>query len=790
MLSPVRRDPRSTALRVAFTGAVLFLLMLRTGAAPSLDLDPTWTEVLGWAHAHALKAGVDYVFTYGPLGFLYPLAGYAPGSAKVFLNAQIVLALGEALVVALALRHKPLWNGICCVAVFMLWLPWIAGDLQWYATFAFAFAVMTRLDDLSRSVRALVLTCVPALLAAIALMKFTSTVVFIFWLFAVVALYLLEKKRALAIPLVASAVVAYLLLWHCAGQPLSTWPAYMQASFEVASGYSGAMGQSDDSISMLGAIATFAICAALVAFLLLRDRANVAGRVGVVFLTGLLALVWRAGATRYGHWPIFFGFASLLPFCAICLRRTASAQVESAVAGFALLASLFFLAALHASPGFLVSEAKAALSSNIRALLHRKSFVIQRKDEWLAFEKSVDLPRIRAAVGEDTVDLLMTDQGLVLAMGLNYDPRPVFQSYSAYTPELARRNEAHFAGAKAPKFVILKMQPIDGRLPMQEDGLALSMLLRRYRPRLFEAGYLLLERSPGAASADQLMSAPASYEVGQLGRDIDVATADRRVVLYAEVRPTLSGRLRALTLREPALAIDVTMRNGNMKQFRLIRATARSGFLLSPLLTSAGDWLTLNSTNHDSEIVRFRIAALDSADRGAFDQEFRYAVVPMSEPIAMTDLGAFIAAPIHPFFSDPAHDQSRAFDELDENGETVLGMHAPAWIEFALAPGSFFATGIAGIRTASLTAPGCNGAAVDGVDVSLTVTEDGQSPRQVWEQQIDPLHNASDRGGKVFLTPQFSVAQHALARFRIDQRADNTCDWSYLGKLRFNRVGG
>ena len=205
----------------------------------------------------------------------------------------------------------------------------------------------------------------------------------------------------------------------------------------------------------------------------------------VLSFVGLLALVWRAGATRYGHWSIFFGFVSLLPFCAICLRRTASALADGAVVAFALLSTLFFLGAVHAGPGFLLSEAKAAMSSNTRALFHRKSFVIQRKEEWLAFEKSVVLPRIKAAVGEDPVDLLMTDQGIVLAMGLHYDPRPVFQSYSAYTPELARRNEAHFANANAPRFVILKMQPIDGRLPMQEDGLALTMLLRRYRPLIF-----------------------------------------------------------------------------------------------------------------------------------------------------------------------------------------------------------------------------------------------------------------------------------------------------------------
>lgn len=98
-------------------------------------------------------------------------------------------------------------------------------------------------------------------------------------------------------------------------------------------------------------------------------------------------------------------------------------------------------------------------------------------------------------MGDARVDVHGWQQGLALTAGLNFAPRPAFQSYGAFTDRLARRNEAHLLDpAHAPAAVLLKLQPIDGRLASSEDPLALTATLRAYQPVEREAGFLLMQR--------------------------------------------------------------------------------------------------------------------------------------------------------------------------------------------------------------------------------------------------------------------------------------------------------
>src|SRR5205085_1685863 len=83
------------------------------------------------------------------------------------------------------------------------------------------------------------------------------------------------------------------------------------------------------------------------------------------------------------------------------------------------------------------------------------------------------LPRTRAVVGDAPVDLFSYSQGVLLLNDLNYRPRPIFQSYSAYTSYLAAVNAHHYRGGAAPEFVLLNLQPIDHRPATAEDGPAL-----------------------------------------------------------------------------------------------------------------------------------------------------------------------------------------------------------------------------------------------------------------------------------------------------------------------------
>ncbi len=78
-------------------------------------------------------------------------------------------------------------------------------------------------------------------------------------------------------------------------------------------------------------------------------------------------------------------------------------------------------------------------------------------------------------------DLYPVDQAVIIANTTRWDPRPVFQSYAAYTPFLAELNAAHLAGPSRPQTLLFRVAAIDGRFPALDDGPSWLSILSSYR---------------------------------------------------------------------------------------------------------------------------------------------------------------------------------------------------------------------------------------------------------------------------------------------------------------------
>jgi len=68
--------------------------------------------------------------------------------------------------------------------------------------------------------------------------------------------------------------------------------------------------------------------------------------------------------------------------------------------------------------------------------------------------------------------------------------------------------------------------------------------------------------------------------------------------LWAEidVTPTLLGRLAGLVFRQPALTLVVRYADGSRRTYGFVPGMARSGFLLSPTVSSARELVALQAT--------------------------------------------------------------------------------------------------------------------------------------------------------------------------------------------------
>jgi hypothetical protein len=190
-----------------------------------------------------------------------------------------------------------------------------------------------------------------------------------------------------------------------------------------------------------------------------------------------------------------------------------------------------------------------------------------------------------------TVDIYTYEQVLVLASNNIWNPRPIFQSYSAYTPELALINARHLRTESAPEWIMLELTTLDGRLPSLDDGLSWPALLDNYAVTSFDGRFVVLHKKQVVQPQSKL---DVLYQERQtMGATLSLPEANGPVYAEIDIRPTLVGRLMALLYKPPELNLVLNLKNGEAKTYRIIANMAVTGFILSPLVRDTADFVAL-----------------------------------------------------------------------------------------------------------------------------------------------------------------------------------------------------
>jgi hypothetical protein len=570
-------------LLVAAT-AVIWFALIDVPQPPDGSLDGSWQAVMMESHAQHWQFGKEVIFTFGPWGFL--AAHFVPPgflATKWIWEICSKLALAVAFV-ALSRRLAGPRRGL-----FLVCLPVFATLFTDTAFILFiALAVQEWLfePETSPAIAAAAL----AALAFLAQVKFTYCLVAATGVGAAAWSLVWRGHWRRALGSAAGFAAAFLILWLAADQNPVRIAAFFSYSWEVAKGYSGAMGlQEADPVFLCGV----GVMLLNVLFLaqVWRTRTDRAFRWPIaLFLGATWTLAWKHGFTRAdGHVFGFFGFSLLmalaLPGRPPLFRRGDWFYVNAACC----LAGMWFADAglLRWAPRLLWFRATGVAQDISRPLDFSRTFATAALD----IRNAASMPRLRAAVGRGTVDLIDFEQGLLLLNGLNYDPRPIFQGYSAYTPRLLSKNLGFYQSERAPEFVLVRLGAIDGRISVEDDSLVLAEIPRRYDLASLSSDGLLFRRK-GTPPATRFFSREPVFESEvALGSELQLPAPDGHAVLMqADFPLSRVGRLRSLLYKPPELTLATTDYDGRETRYRLIPGIAAEGFLLQPLLQTTEDY--------------------------------------------------------------------------------------------------------------------------------------------------------------------------------------------------------
>jgi len=594
---------------------------------PSRGIDPSYAFAMNQAVARHLSFGREIVFTYGPYASIGTRM-YDPVTDRRMMLGSLLL-------------------GVCYVTGLMF----VARGRRRYllAILLFFFATFASVELLLLSYPFLLVLCVfkqaghddadlnwRQLAAAVVMwfalgllpvVKGTFLVPFAASIGLPFVFLLYRKRYRYAFLSVLIPIAASLTFWLIAEQSLRNIPSFIGGNLALTSGYTEAMSTSwsvlpaivgDGLVTLFLAIsvltlisvsrsAHFAASAKWTLSLLYALFLLVAFKHGFVttsnlstafaalatfiLIIGLLHLdrvvVWSLGAAivltagtsiirdpvlgqqvhqRFGVGAAWTGGAGRTDILAFCLRRAMEAYSRSTYKRTWSTYTGAWKGAVSRMVNDDLETRFAAAKSNIKS--------------------SYPLP-----VLEGSADIYQYDQSVLLASDNAWNPRPVLQGYTAYTPALARLDEQHLRGRNAPDWVFFDLQTIDGRLPSLDDGLSWPALLDNYTFVSNSGQFVVMRKNHALRPSSHYDNvATGKYKTGAT---IVLPNTEGLIFAQLDLKPTLIGRLLTELFNPPELHIVVGLQSGKTKSFRVISNMTRTDVLLSPLVSSTGEFADL-----------------------------------------------------------------------------------------------------------------------------------------------------------------------------------------------------
>ncbi len=575
--------------------AAVFVITPFEPSFPGPGRDPSWMTALNEAVVRHLVFGRDVVFTYGPYGSANT-GEYHPSLPWLAVGGGLVLAAGyvAAVLVLLVDRHWTIAVGLSIVLVtgiasfdsLSMAYPLVAV----LVVHRLATRLATRGADAVRPWGDRVLLVVAAApLGLLPLVKLSSAPAVVAGLLAASALLAMRRCWTQMVLVWAAAAITALGLWLLAGQPVTAIADYALTALPTITGFSQSMSLSGNNgqLVLFLAAATFAVVVlALCTSLPPTERAVI-----TLMVVATLFVALKAGFVRHDAHVLLVAFPLIVAgLAAASFARGRGLPVAVLVAS--LLVAVPMYAYNYAGPHGIAENARHALVAGPVGLFERLADdrqLVRRYDRARAEIRDEDLvPTVRP--GTD-VDLYPSELAGLFVQHVRWNPRPVFQSYVAYTPELIELNADHLRGSGAPQEVLFTIDTIDERLPALEDGASWLPLLQRYEGTDYDAvhDYLRMRRR---STELPIETGDPTRVRGTLGDQLDLPSG-RGWLASFDVRPSTRGRLRNLLWKTPSMTITLVLEDGSRRHFRFVPEMARSEFLLSPFVQTAQNFAGL-----------------------------------------------------------------------------------------------------------------------------------------------------------------------------------------------------
>ncbi len=589
--------PRQGSRWWAHTLVILFIAVLIFPLPDLPDASPGNTPIgnmLDWvwqAYLHeqvgtGLVFGRDIIFTYGPASFLF-IPIYHPNTLFIciafwMLHALLIscgvwaclLQVGQT-PLSRELWSRALWSR-ALYAVMTAAVLAGSSDAYMAAVPILLVALTINRPSHGRLIRTLAII-LAAFCGIMVWGKISQWVILVAGMSAVTAVLLLHRR----VPweLLAFSITAF-LTWLIVGPPLNGLYAFVKGAAEIVSGYEAmALGLNVRKFVAIG-FAAMAIPAVVIILVGLRKQGWFIAMIAASFAALGLFAAFKHATIRCDLIHILAGGAVMYLAVVFLLPnrgRLAWFRPTWTLAMSALLfvvpasQGLFFTAPNIWLHRFSTAQQLIETSGDYSSAWDRAMQAVRKKFP-------IDLPK------NESVDIFSFNRAIATANGLTISSRPIFQSYSVYTPYLAKKNAEFFSGPRAPRYVVVSLDAIDERLPLMEDSLAWVEILRGYeKVNTTSWGAMIFEKR--AAPLDVVESIERKLKPDAQGW-IDLPHEPGLMIVKTKlIRSFWSGIATTLTYPTPWV-MELRNQSGDIVVHPFYPPLSSSGFIASPYVPS------------------------------------------------------------------------------------------------------------------------------------------------------------------------------------------------------------
>lgn len=557
---------------------------------PTATADGAWVLVLNHAITQHWLFGQDLIFTYGFFAYLGTLA-YDPVLFPYlmmfwfFFLVSIIVYL-DALIEGQQNHWVKILSALICLACVLSYGPGV-----FYPVYILVFGLYALKQEKTVSFWNLLGS---ALLGIITLIKFSYGFLALILILMLTLFDVKQKRFPLKLLCYGVAVLLSFVVNH---QPLAMLSDFISGVMQISSGYNDSMGLGGTRFFPIIVYIAMAIylCRFLSAIQYYQSKSL---NRGAVFLLALSFFIMFKASFIRADAHIFYAFVYELSVIFLLLTlhlSTYAGSFKSVLSQkkviFLIVVALVFMAVakdnIIPNP---IQNAKNVLNYPYLAKVYQSDLQDIRGQ--------YPLPSVTGSA-----DIYSFDQTILLANNINYNPRPIFQSYSAYTPKLLEMNKDHLLSRKAPANIFFSVQPIDNRYPSMEDGLSWPVLLSHYALKQSLKNYLWLTKQAQHKELHMVTVSQDQYKVGMV-INVPAELHHQYVWLRITFSKNISSRLVSALFKPVQTYLTVTLMDGRTIQYRFIEGMGEAGFLFSPLVENTTQFANLYTTDGRNVLLK------------------------------------------------------------------------------------------------------------------------------------------------------------------------------------------